>query len=357
MEKSQYKSLNEWNKAEPNAYASANKQGLVERICNIFGWEYTKPTKWNEINCLNEAQNFKTITEWQKKSNGSLKYARNKGEAFWNKCIEHMDSVQKPKGYWTKKRCLEVAQKCKTKVEWIKKFGTSYAIASKNGWVEECSIYMEQLQKPHGYWNNKERCLKEAKKHKTRGAWSKASSISVKWAMQNGWLDECTAHMIIKERKSKGFWTKNNVISEAKKHKYQQDWIKTEPTSYDIARKNNWLEECTNHMQKPEIKIKWTFENCLLDAKKYKTITEWATCSGGAHNAAKKNGWFNKCIEHMVSNKKPNGYWDIKSNCYEVAVQCKTTNEFRKTHQLAYQSSVKNKWITEFYTLITKNSK
>ena len=33
-----YNSLAEWKKAEPKAYLAAKNKGLLDEICNLFGW-------------------------------------------------------------------------------------------------------------------------------------------------------------------------------------------------------------------------------------------------------------------------------------------------------------------------------
>jgi hypothetical protein len=70
--------------------------------------------------------------------------------------------------------------------------------------------------------------------------------------------------------------------------------------------------------------------------------------SGSSYNKSLKEGWLNEICLHMVSNKKPNGYWNNYENCKEASLSCKTRNEFRKISG-AYSSSIKNGWLDKFF--------
>ena len=55
-------------------------------------------------------------------------------------------------------------------------------------------------RKPKGYWT-KERCLQEAIKYKTRGTFAKEAKSIYNHARVYGWLDEVCRHMPKYERK------------------------------------------------------------------------------------------------------------------------------------------------------------
>lgn len=40
----------------------------------------------------------------------------------------------------------------------------------------------------------------------------------------------------------------------------------------------------------------WTKEECIKDAKKYNTRSEWQKNSGGAYKVAWKNKWLDECF-------------------------------------------------------------
>jgi len=251
-EKSQYKSLAEWRKTNPNDYAKVNREGWLDEICDIFGW--VKP----QI---------------------------------------------KPNGYWTKERVMAEAKKFNARTEWMIGSSSSYSSARRNGWVDDASRHMKDVKvvKPKGYWDIKENCIAEAKKHKSITEWQNKSSQSVIFARRNGWMDECTEHMI-ETRKPRGYWDiKENCITEAKKHRTITEWQNKSSQSVKGARRNGWMDECTKHMdslKKP--KGYWDIkENCITEAKKHRTITEWKATSSPSVKGARRNGWMDECTEHM----------------------------------------------------------
>jgi len=209
--------------------------------------------------------------------------------------------------------------------EWKKDFPVHYRDAKSQDHIEElCRIFGWDLpiikeRHPRGYWTNKENCIEEAKKYDTITEWQKNSGSSYGAARKNGWFDECTEHMVILQVK-KGHWNvKENCIEEAKKYKTISEWLKKSRFSYDVSKKNNWLDECTEHMVSKYVKKgHWNVKsNCIEEAKKYKTISEWSKKSNGSYESARNNGWLDECTEHMVRKRVNRGYWQIRENCIE----------------------------------------
>jgi hypothetical protein len=100
-----YNNRLEWKKAEPKAYSAAFDKGIIDEICEIFGWEKppkskkTKPNGyWNKENVLAEAKKYKTPSEWDKFSATSLQTARVNG--WYKEATGHMIFKLKPVGYW-----------------------------------------------------------------------------------------------------------------------------------------------------------------------------------------------------------------------------------------------------------------
>ena len=150
--------------------------------------------------------------------------------------------------YWNnKERCIEDAKKYTTKTEWAKNNSSAYLSASKNGWMGECCEHMIELQKPSGYWT-KELCIEDAKKYKSKGEWKKKSNSSYHSATKNGWIRECSEHMI-EIKKPSGYWTKERCIEDAKKYSARFVWQKKSNSAYNSARINDWVDECCEHMK------------------------------------------------------------------------------------------------------------
>ena len=55
-----------------------------------------------------------------------------------------------------------------------------------------------------------------------------------------------------------------------------------------------------------------------------------------------------KTRENEYSNKKPDGYWNNKERCEEVAKTCRNRSEFSKKYLSAYLYSKNNGWLNDF---------
>jgi len=288
-EKSEYKNLREYHKANPEAYGVLKRIGRLDEFCKIFGWFRKLPNGyWTLERCKEDALKYNSKTEWQ---NNSTAYTYALKNGWREECCAHMKN-RKPNGYWTLERCKEDALKYNSKMEW-RKNSTGCDEATRNRWMEECCSHMELNKK----WTL-ETCKEEALTHNTRGDWKK-SGLGYDAAIKNGWYEECCKHM---ERVFKpiGYWTLENCKEDALKYSTRLEWKKNHSHVYQIARKNGWLEECCASMKSIKPKNYWTFERCKEDALKYNTKTEWKKNSPGC-NAAFINGWYEECCKHMIS--------------------------------------------------------
>ena len=151
--------------------------------------------KWTKEVCVVEAGKYATIKEWQLGSAGSYQAAFKKG--WLDECSGHMHRQLHKKNHWGLKNCLEDAKQFKTKSEWQQAKRSGYSIAAKNGWLEQCTAHMElDGRKTVGQrlWT-KEKCIELAKTCNSRAEFKKASGSAYLRARVKGWLDECCAHM------------------------------------------------------------------------------------------------------------------------------------------------------------------
>ncbi len=204
MEQSQFKSLSEWNKSSKSAhsaYNTAHTKGLIPIICKKFGWSLPKKRKankyWNEKTCKKSALKYNTISEWKNNFEGGYDYAiRNN---LIDICTKHMI---KHTCNWTLDKCKLEALKYKSKTEWVNGNIASFTYAMRRNWLNECCKHMIQLRSPKRCWN-KELCIIEALKYKSKGEWNKYSRSSFRVAYAKGWLNECCEHMGYINRKTR----------------------------------------------------------------------------------------------------------------------------------------------------------
>jgi hypothetical protein len=140
-----------------------------------------------------------------------------------------------------------------TEESWAKTDPKAHKYAVRYGMIHRLRELHNWLihRRPRGYWT-KERCIEDAKRYSTKSAWSKANASACGIARNNGWLDECCAHMEQKYHPA-GYWTKERCIEDAKQFNTTYDWRhQGVGHGYHIACKNGWLEECCRHMVKPK---------------------------------------------------------------------------------------------------------
>ena len=91
-------------------------------------------TKWNKETCYEEAKKYSTRYEFQQGCGRAYNVAcKNK----WLDDYDWFKEVHKPNGYWSYQTCYEEAKKYSTRTEFKKECGSAYAVARKNGWMDE----------------------------------------------------------------------------------------------------------------------------------------------------------------------------------------------------------------------------
>ena len=91
-------------------------------------------------------------------------------------------------GYWTYNRCMEIAKQVYNASSMQKINKSAYGAALRNGWLKDYTWWIN-TQKPRGYWTY-DRCLEIAKQCKNKGQMSELSIGAYTSAKRNGWLDE-----------------------------------------------------------------------------------------------------------------------------------------------------------------------
>ena len=90
---------------------------------------------------------------------------------------------------WNKETCYEEAKKYSTRTEFYKGCSSAYTVARKNKWLDDY-IWFVEVCKPIGYWTTYETCYEEAKKYSTRSEFKKGCDRAYAVACKNGWMDE-----------------------------------------------------------------------------------------------------------------------------------------------------------------------
>jgi hypothetical protein len=120
-------------------------------------------------------------------------------------------------------------------------------------------------------------------------------------------------------------------------------------------RTNNW-EDCAPHIKFPNKNNYWTKERCLEAAKTYKTLKEFKHNELTAYRTICRYGWLPE-LHKLLTSYKPNGYWFIKENCLNEAKKYLSRSEFAKKAVGAYSSAIKNNWLEEACSHMTTKRK
>lgn len=316
----------------PGAYDVANKNGweFIERKTKKSGY-------WNYENCKKVAEKCKDTTEFFKKYPSAYDASRKKKwiwDWFERKCYG--------RNYWTYEKCLEESKKYKTYSEFRDNSNVAYEKSKrKNDWIKDF-IWLENDLKTYDTISKKHliykyffketnsiyigltKNLKERNEnHRNKNKKSSVLLHSIENNINIPNIEIIEDNLTIDEAKIREeYWVNYyynngfNIINKAK------TGLKSSSTGGCIR--------------------KWTYEKCLEEAKKYNSRTDFQKSNGAAYNSALKNNWLQE-YDWLKPKIHPNGYWSFEQ-CLEEAKKYKSYNDFRKNSMSAYISVNKNKW-------------
>ena len=165
----------------------ANRHQLLDSICQHMDDSAHEKQHWTKERCQEEANKYKTRKDFQKECRGA--YTAAYRYKWLDDICTHMKRPTPHNLYWTAERCAEEALKYTTRKDFLETSPGAYNAAKKNGLLDTICSHMARAAKPAGYWT-KARCIKEARKNKTFSQFRKncASAYAIAW--RNGWLDE-----------------------------------------------------------------------------------------------------------------------------------------------------------------------
>lgn len=98
---------------------------------------------------------------------------------------------------------------------------------------------------------------------------------------------------------------------------------------------------------------KWTLEALKKEAKKYNSRSEFQNKNSSAYSIAAKENLLDEICVHMNPLREAPNYW-TKEKCQERALLYKTKSDFKKHDGSAYTTAVREKWLNEICTHMTK---
>lgn len=301
-------------------------------------------------------------------------------------------SKRKSPGYWTKEKCQESALKCKSKIEFIKKYRGAYKRSNEKGWYKEITSHMTRPTYHNLKWT-KEKCKEEASKYKSRTEFSKKYTSAYVTASKNNWLDDICCHMT-SPRKPQGYWNDfNNVLNEAHNHKTRTEFNRKSLGAYNSAMKHGWLNQiyALTNMGKSLNGHYIIYVYLFDDNYFYVGLTRRRDKRFYDHKTSKKSSVY-KHTQKTGLNPKRKILWDInvydsnvviskeeywikkyimdgwkplnirkagslggniikwtKEKCRKESLKYKKIHKFRIGSGSAYVASYRNKWLDEFF--------
>ena len=351
--------------------------------------------RWTYETCKNEARKYKTKVEFQRRSSGAFKYAYDNGII---KEFDWLEELKKPNGYWNRERCEEEARKYKTKGEFLKGCSAAHHAAVKNGWINDYDwlidkrmdiikdkidcvyVYVfedtktayvgrtlirrqKKRDKEHIFNLEADNVARYAKKHHVPVP--PMTILETNLTLEDGldredywrrWYEDHGYTMLNRLATgvgkgslgaiSHGKWNRKTCFEEAKKYKSATEFLKSNGSAYDAARRNGWLIDYTWFVKYWE--PKWDKETCYKEAKKYKTRSDFQRGSGGAYNKALRTGWIEEYDWMPSRQQKPLGYWDNYDHCYEEAKKYMSRKRFQEGCMTAYNKALKKGWLDDY---------
>lgn len=233
----------------------------------------------------------------------------------------------------------------KQEILWMRKY-------KEEGWVllnRELDEFANDGSPKYTY----EYCEMIANRYAHSQNFQKGNSRVYNYAARCDWLDNICQHMDRDSPKAQQ-WTKEKCQGEAYKYKTRKDFQKGCRGAYAAAYRKKWLEEICSHMERPTPhNLYWTLERCQEEANKYATLSDFINGSESAYNAAKRKGWLEIVCVHTKRVNKPAGYW-TKGQCIKEAKKNNTMSEFRKNCPSAYVIALRNGWLDDIRDFLKK---
>ncbi|MEQ1716431.1 MAG: GIY-YIG nuclease family protein [Hyphomicrobium sp.] len=285
---------------------------------------------------------------------------------------------------WTKEMCAAEAAKFNNRSDFFRKSPKAYKAAITNGWLDDVTAHMVFLRKPQGYWTKK-KCAEVARRYSVRKEFQNKEKGCYIFALRRGWLDEICSHMerqgsrferyiyiiISREARQAYVGLTFNKMTRLNQHRLRgrsavrsllasphkivwsrllgrDDAAILEDDLIQRLRERGY--EVVNATRGGNLggsTLVWTFEACLAEAQKYQSRSAFQRAAKGAYASAQKNGWFEAVCAHMILQKMPNGTWN-RERCAQEAQNYRSRAEFKRGSLSAYNTCLRNGWMDEF---------
>lgn len=288
----------EWRKAYPKHYAAAWYRKLLEACCGHM--EDRQGLKSGSVRVSDnelkiDAAKFQSRSEWTEKSPNLAFMAKRRGKVFFQECCQHMADQRglKSKGAGFKysvEELIESAKPFKHPGQWrnedynrwqsayarpeVYKEATAHMTPAASPYAGDYVIYVFEFTDRHFYVGLTFRFDDRIGGHSAHGPVFDHTQACPEYEIKKVEVDIKTpAEAALAEAR----WEAQYV---------QQGWTKLNKA------KTGGL---------GGVSIAWTKDACIYSASLHETRTAWLKAEQYAYKAAKKNGWFEEAVAHMLT--------------------------------------------------------
>lgn len=286
-----------------------------------------KKTIWNLERCLLEKEKYNNdIREFRKNAKGAYNFLCK--NYLLNKVFDNIRTR------WNYDLCKEEALKYNCRKDFMNKSSGGYNFARVNNILDDVCSHMTTYNIIWDYQS----CKNEALKYDTRKKFEKGSRGAYNYARKHNILNEICIHMkkyCIFDRMIYGFLFSDNSIYIG--------------LTYNLDKRiRNHFSDVNSQVYKYKNKIKE--EPILLKLTNYIDYKEAQILEKEFIKKYKKEG-YNILNSATAGNLGGNIIKWTYENCKLEAFECLTRKEFQNKNESAYQVSLKNGWINEFIPL------
>jgi predicted GIY-YIG superfamily endonuclease len=310
-----YSSIKEWIENEPKFYYAAWRQGFLKDIPNNIKKEpkpikvkESKPIKAKKPNSIKahfvrapitlkftkeeviaDAKNYNTRRDWNKGSPHHYDFAyRHK---FMDECTSHMERLGSKSH-----RCIYFI-----KITIEKAIYVGLTFDFKKRIIEHMNS--ERFKKFIRIYGMDSIETEMATDYLEKHSAAKMEQYFINFYKESGWK-------LLNVKKGGGLggrqiiWTEETILKNILKYNSYKEWVKSETGAYAAALDLNIIEKIDKILPRtPGSFLIWTEEKVLIEAKRWKSRSEFIKYASGAYEAAKKYGIYDQATAHMTDKR------------------------------------------------------
>lgn len=371
FEAKKYNKKNDFKKNSPLAYVAAKNNGWLDDVTKNM----IQNKQWTYDEVIQIALKYNNVKDFKKYDNKAYNISKSRG--WYYDVTSHMD--REIHSDYTENELKDIASKYETIKDFYTNDNGAYYSALRKGILDDIS---KNLIRNKPIWT-KEDVIKIANKYKTLKDFYTNDKTAYYVAVRHGWIDELTKNMIrigniykravyawefpdksvyvgltlnLDRRQSEHLTS--NELSPVNKHIKKTNLVpelKIISDKYINADDAINLENCTVEKYRNEgwnilntaktgglgfCKVIWTYDAVKTEALKYNRPSEFKKLSKSAYESAVRNKWISDVTKHMIRKIS----W-TKEMAKNIADNYVSFQEFVKNEPKAYSIIVKNKWL------------